>query len=88
MKEFIKFNPKFGHKMKAVSNMTIGWISQPLQSLFNERHIIYSLRNEDESNFGKSHLSVDAYNTDDTYDDDDADDDDNDNDEEDLGMHY
>jgi hypothetical protein len=88
MKEFIKFNPKFGQKMKALSNMTIGWISQPLQSLFNERHIIYSLRNEDESNFGKSHLSVDAYNTDDTYDDDDADDDDNDNDEEDLGMYY
>lgn len=88
MKEFIKFNPKFGHKMKAVSNMSIGWITQPLPALFNERHIIYSLRNEDESNFGKSHLSVDAYNTDDTYDDDDGDDNDNDNDEEDLGMHY
>ena len=73
--------------MKAVSNMTIGWINQPLPALFNERHIIYSLRNEDESNFRNSHLSVDAYNTDDD-DDDVEDDDEEDNDEEELGMYY
>jgi hypothetical protein len=45
------------------------------------------LRNEDESTFEKSHLSVDAYNVDDD-DDDDSDDDSDDNDEEDIGMHY
>ena len=63
------------------------WISQPSAVGFNERHIIYSLRNADESTFEKSHLSVDAYNIDED-DDDDSDDDDDDNDEEDLGMHY
>jgi hypothetical protein len=86
MREFKKFNPKFGQKIKATSSIDSMWISQPASVMFSERHIIYSLRNEDESTFEKSHLSVDAYNVDD--DDDDSDDDDDDNDEEDLGMHY
>ncbi len=87
MKEFKRFNPKFGQKQKAISSLDSMWISQPATISFNERHIVYSLRNEDESTFEKSHLSVDAYNTDDD-DDDDSDDDDDDNDEEDLGMYY
>jgi hypothetical protein len=86
MREFKKFNPKFGQKHKATIILDSMWISQPVPVSFNERHIIYSLRNEDESTFEKSHLSVDAYNTD--QDDDDDSDDDDDNDEEDLGMHY
>ena len=84
MREFKKFNPNFGQKQKATATIHSMWISQPSAVSFNERHIIYSLRNQDESTFEKSHLSVDAYNIDD---DDDSDDDD-DNDEEDLGMHY
>ena len=87
MREFKKFNPKFGQKSKATSSLDSMWISQPVSVGFNERHIIYSLRNADESTFEKSHLSVDAYNIDED-DDDDTDDDDDDNDEEDLGMHY
>ena len=86
MREFKKFNPKFGQKQKAITTLDSMWIIQPVPVSFNERHIIYSLRNEDESTFEKSHLSVDAYNTDDGSDDDS--DDDGDNDEEDLGMHY
>jgi hypothetical protein len=85
MREFKKFNPKFGQKIKATSSIDSMWISQPASVMFSERHIIYSLRNEDEYTFEKSHLSVDAYNVDD---DDDSDDDDDDNEEEDLGMHY
>jgi hypothetical protein len=88
MREFKKFNPKFGQKHKATSSLDSMWITQPVPVSFNERHIIYSLRNEDESTFEKSHLSVDAYNTADADDDDDSDDDDDDNDEEGLGMHY
>jgi hypothetical protein len=87
MREFKKFNPKFGQKQKATNSLDSMWISQPPSISFNDRHIIYSLRNEDESTFEKSHLSVDAYNTDDD-DDDDSDEDDDDNDEQDLGMHY
>jgi len=90
MREFKKFNPKFGQKTKAMHSLDSMWISQPPSSVsFNDRHIIYSLRNEDESTFEKSHLSVNAYNVDDQDDDDDSDDDsDDDNDEEVLGMHY
>jgi hypothetical protein len=88
MREFKKFNPKFGQKTKAIHSLDSMWISQPSETSFNDRHIIYSLRNEDESNFEKSHLSVDVYNTDGDDDDDDDSDDDDDNDEEDLGMHY
>ena len=84
MREFKKFNPKFGQKNKATGTIDSLWISQPALVSFNDRHIIYSLRNADESTFERSHLSVDAYNTDD----DDEDDSDDDNDEEDLGMHY
>ena len=87
MREFKKFNPKFGQKSKATSSLDSMWVSQPVSVGFNERHIIYSLRNADESTFEKSHLSVDAYNIDED-DADDSDDDDDDNDEEDLGMHY
>jgi hypothetical protein len=89
MREFKKFNPKFGQKQKATNGFDSMWISQPTSVRFNDRHIIYSLRNEDEATFEKSHLSVDAYNTDEDDDDDDDDDsDDDNNDEEDLGMHY
>jgi hypothetical protein len=88
MREFKKFNPKFGQKEKATSRFDSMWISQPTSVSFNDRHIIYSLRNEDEATFEKSHLSVDAYNTDEDDDDDDDSDDDDNNDEEDLGMHY
>ena len=88
MKEFIRFNPKFGQKIKPTSSVNSTWICQPFPVVFNERHIIYSLRNQDESTFVGSHLSVDAYNTDDDDDDDSEDDDDDDNDEQDLGMHY
>lgn len=86
MKEFIRFNPKFGEKTKPISGIGTTWINHPTPVVFNERHIIYSLRNEDESNFRNSHLSVESSNTD--NDDDDDSDDDDDNDEEDLGMYY
>jgi hypothetical protein len=90
MKEFKKFNPKFGQKNTAKGTIDSLWISQPPSISFNERHIIYSLRNEEESTFEKSHLSVGAYNNEDDGDSDDSDDSDDfdDNDEEDLGMHY
>jgi len=88
MREFKKFNPKFGQKNKATGTIASMWITQPASVSFNERHIIYSLRNEDESTFASSHLSVEAYNTADADDDDDTDEDDDDNDEEGLGMHY
>jgi hypothetical protein len=88
MREFKKFNPKFGQKIKATNSLDSMWISQPSSVNFSDRHIIYSLRNEDESTFEKSHLSVDAYNVDDDDSEDDSDDDSDDNDEEDLGMHY
>jgi len=92
MREFKKFNPKFGQKNKATITHDSMWVSQPAAASFNERHIIYSLRNQDETTFEKSHLSVEAYNIDNTNhdddDDDDSDDDDDDNDEEVLGMHY
>lgn len=87
MKEFKRFNPNFGKKMKAINSMTIGWIGQPPSAVFNENHIMYSLRNEDESAFKKSHLSVDAYSTD-NNDTDTGDTNEDDNDEEDLGMYY
>jgi len=87
MKEFIRFNPKFGQKIKPITSIGAIWISQPAPVVFNERHVIYSLRNQDESTFVISHLSVESYNTDDD-DDDDSDDEDDDNDERDLGMHY
>jgi hypothetical protein len=87
MREFKKFNPKFGQKNKETGTIDSMWISQPSSVSFNDRHIIYSLRNQDEATFEKSHLSVDADNTDDS-DDDNSDDDSDNNDEEDLGMHY
>jgi hypothetical protein len=87
MREFKKFNPKFGQKTKSINSLDSMWISQPSAVSFNDRHIIYSLRNVDEATFEKSHLSLDAYNTDADSDDDDSDDD-HDNDEEALGMHY
>lgn len=87
MNEFKRFNPKFGQKMKEINSMAIGWLGQPPLAVFNENHIIYSLRNEDESAFEKSHLSVDAYNTD-NNDVDTGDTNEDDNDEDDLGMYY
>ena len=82
MKEFKAFNPKFGEKYKPIS-ANYSWINQPVSDVFNERHIVYSLRNQYETNFEKSHLSVDVYNTDDDDINDNIDDDDDD-----LGMYY
>jgi len=56
MKEFIKYNYKFGRKIKATFSI-INSVTEVFP--FDDKHIKYTLQNEEYYNFHKSHLSTD-----------------------------
>ena len=55
MKEFIKYNPKFGRK-----SSPFAYNPEHFGCPFDQKHIKYEMREEEYDIFHKSHLAVDA----------------------------